>query len=154
MEDTMEPGVFWARITQIDPQDTFHYEQKIRKYLQDQPGSYEPLYTEDHFIQLIEQGVMNVWLYEEDGKELGILAFTFHMYTKNVKTVKIEFVSCRHFLKMMKLIEVLEDQALKGGFSYIEASAHPTIAEYAVKKLGFAAPAVYIRKPIAYERKN
>lgn len=128
-------------------------ETSLRNWMRLQPASLEPFYTEDDVIVEIAKGNLFAWLVEADGYEIGIVLFSAQIYPK-ASALKVEFVSCQNFLSIAKLYPLLEIAAKEHGFDYIEAIAHPTIAGYGWKKMGFSAPSVYVRKAVQNLRRQ
>lgn len=120
----------------------------IEEFLDEQPASYGSVWAKEDIFTLIEAGVLIPWIYVRDGIPLGLALLQIISYSKEVRSIKIEFLSCRNFFAITDMYSVLEHRAREGGFTMIEAIAAPTIAEYAVRKKGFAAPGVHICKTI------
>jgi hypothetical protein len=129
------------------------HEVSIRNWLALQPGSLEPLTSVEGIVDLIGRGFYQGWIIVEDNVELGIVIFSIQQYM-NARTAKLEFLSCQNFHLLAKYWPGLEHVFRESGFDYVEAVTHPTIAEYAMKKMDFAVPSVYIRKPLQYTRTN
>lgn len=157
MDITVEPGSSLDdehHIVQVSPQTFVNYEDTIRDFLQQQPESYSYFYTLEEYVELIRNGLLVPWIYYINRQPIGLVLLSRHFYSPTVKTIKIEFVSCKQFFKMSRLMAVLEDRCREGGFTYIEAIAHPSLGKFSAMKLNFTVPGVYIRKAVAYDRRN
>ncbi len=126
----------------------------IQNFLEAQESSLTPFYTVEEFLALITEGELTAWVYSEGRNHLGLLVFSQHEYSPEVRTVKVEFLTCKNFRKMAAMTFAFEEACREHGFQYVEAIAHPTIAEFMVKKHGYSAPGVHIMKPLEYTRRN
>ena len=130
------------------------FEDQILQVLEQQPASYETFYTTQEMLDRVQHGLLNFWLLVMEGELKGGLGFTIEQYTETTRTIKVDFVSCKNFHTMTLLLPYLKKLGLELGCSYLEGVAHPTIAEYLVKKAGFSASGVYVSTPILNERRN
>jgi hypothetical protein len=140
-------------VTQFNHANYVECERSIRNWLELQPGSLEPMFTVEDILALIAHGRFFGWILIQDNLEIGIVLFSIQQYPR-AKVLKIEFLSCQNFHDMAGIWDYFEQQARDAGYDYIEAVTHPTIARYAMRKVGFTIPSVYIRKAVKHMRRQ
>ena len=149
MDTTTEHGSSLAESTYVLPigaNQVAEYWNWIITYLNAQPQSWSPYYEIEDILDRLQTGMMQGWLYAEKGEFEALAITSFNHYGRQVSSVKIEFVSVHRPWIVPKFMNAIEAMAKHQKFILIEAVAHPTIAEYAVNKSGWSAPAVYIMK--------
>lgn len=120
----------------------------VDRFLQEQPESYEAYFTKEEMIELVKNGKLIAWVLVQNGEPQGMTLFQVHEYGKGRTALKIEFVSCKNFFAMNKLWDHLKVAAEQAGILFIEALAHDTIAEYAMRKKGFTSPSRYLVRAV------
>lgn len=125
----------------------YYYRDVIDELLK-QSSSWEAYWTIEDLEKLIKANALFPVLGFKGGEVVGLVLYSVQRYSQNRVGCKIEFLSCREFFSMAGFFDILETYLFASGFHFIEAIAHPAIAEYAVRKCGFDAPSVYITKTL------
>lgn len=159
MDTTTERGFFSGEnsdnVYRVNVDQLEDIEPLIRAMLERQPLSYEPLMSVDDVVANIATSLWTAYIFTTENEDIyGMALVSIRQTGKGIFTMCVEMMTCAFFFRMAQMYEYLETIARNLGCSYVDAIAHPNIAEYAVKKQGFVAPSVYIRKCINYGRNN
>lgn len=138
----------------LNKQDAMDAAEIIETFLRSQPTSWAHLRTLDSLMQSIFNGEVQVALIAVRPYYIGMMLYKVVEYEEGMRSFKIDFLSCRNFYQYQGLWPIVEQVAEGLGCKMIEAIAHPALAQYACRKLGFVMPAVYVVKPIAATRRN
>lgn len=126
----------------------------VKKFLKEQPGSFEGYFSTNEVLELVRCGNILSWVQVQGGEPVGMALFEIVKYGQERQSIRILFVSCRNFFALSKMWDHLEQAAQKAGILFIEANASEEIAAYAVKKKGFTSPSRYIVKTLTSQREN
>lgn len=145
-----------GEIYRVSPERLADLEDMFREVIENQIAAFEPYRSVEDVLNEINTGSWQAFVFvEEKSKAIFGLAFTsLQRVANDVLVMTVQFGTFHHFFAMAKLYDYLELLARDLGCSYIESITLPTVAEYAVRKKGFTAPLVYIRKPVANSRRN
>lgn len=131
-------------------------EPAIRHFLNAQPLSWEGSTSPDYMVEELYAGRLQALLFAENdsGTIYGLCLFRLVVTDVDRKAAQIAFLTCDQFYKTAQVYPMLERSFAELGATHLEAVAHPTIASYAHKHHGWAAPGVYIRKELSFQRMN
>lgn len=140
----------------IDPDKLSIIGPLIARVVNAQAAAFLPYYSVEDVLELIANHKWQAYaVTRAEGTEIWGLVFTSLQRLDNgLMVMNIEFSTFQDFYLMAKIYDYLELIAGDLGCEYIQSLTMPTIAEYAVKKKGFSAPYVYVRKAVKAERRN
>lgn len=142
-----------STVYQVNAKNFDLVEDMLRDVVTLRVSSFYPVMEVEDVLNKVRNGEWIAYVAtDEGGKIFGVTMCSIRRTGRNVLVMIIEFTTLQDFYKMSAIYDAIECLARDLGCKYIEAVAHPTIAEYAVKRKGFTAPNVHIRKAIAYER--
>lgn len=140
-------------VYRVNPIQLAEIEDVLRNILELRRASFEPIMSVDDIIYKIQSEMWYAYIFVDENKDIfGMMAVSLRRTGQDTLVMILEFTTLDEFFRLARMYEVIETLARQLGCKYIEAVVHPTIAEYAVKKKGFTAPNVHVRKAISYER--
>lgn len=161
MDTITEVGHFSGKppqgeIYRVSGQQLYDLEDLFRQVVTHEIAAFEPFRSVEDVIGEIQSGNWQTFVFaNSDTKEIFGLALTsIQQVNPQTRVMTVQFSTFHNFFMTAKLYDYLEQLARDLGCSYVESITLPTVAEYAVRKKGFTAPLVYIRKPVANSRRN
>lgn len=156
MDTTMEVGQNFEAteaIGLIDRDMNNKLEETVRAFLAEQEESFAYFMELEDVIDEIRQGRLVGGMYLRNDVPMGIVLYTFR-HERQGLFARLEFVSCSDFHAMAGVWDFLEAHLRALKVNRVEATAHPTIARYAVKKKGFGCLGVHISKRLDVSGRN